>query len=128
MCWTIIRPSRLALLAAVLAVWLASLFRPATALAHANLVRTFPEANSVLQQSPAELRLSFTETPEAPLSEVRLLDRAGQRLDVVDRPRSDGSRGIPLEEGVDDQFVAAGFESKGGMTVPGEFVRHGSLL
>ena len=56
---------------------------PGQALAHANLVRSLPEANSVLDTAPSELRLWFSEAPEPRFSEVQLLNSSGQRVDAV---------------------------------------------
>jgi copper transport protein len=54
-----------------------------SAQAHANLIRSEPPGNSVLQTAPAEIRLTFTEPLEASFSSIRLRDVDG---DVVDTP------------------------------------------
>src|SRR5579871_5001403 len=51
-----------------------------TASAHANLVRSDPPANAVLDVPPAQIRLWFSETPEPGFSQVQLFDRAGQQI------------------------------------------------
>jgi len=48
--------------------------------AHANLVRSEPGANTVVDDPPAQLKLWFSETPELRFSEVKLYDRAGQEV------------------------------------------------
>lgn len=54
------------------ALWLA-----ASVQAHANLAHSNPTANAVLEDSPAEIRLWFTEELEADFSRFSLRDRAG---------------------------------------------------
>ena len=61
------------------------------ALAHANLVRSIPAANAVLDASPPELRLWFSEAPEPRFSEVQLLDRAGKPVVALGPLRPDPS-------------------------------------
>lgn len=58
-----------------------SLTGAVAALAHANLVRSEPATSSVLDASPAEVSLWFSEAPEPRFSEVRLLDGQGQSVD-----------------------------------------------
>ncbi|MBI4319349.1 MAG: copper resistance protein CopC [Chloroflexi bacterium] len=58
-------------------------------MAHASLVRSFPEANAVLDAAPRELRLWFSEAPEPRFSEVWLLDRTGRRVDGIGPLRPD---------------------------------------
>ncbi|MCC7447536.1 MAG: copper resistance protein CopC [Anaerolineae bacterium] len=48
--------------------------------AHANLVRSEPGANTVVDDPPAQLKLWFSETPEPRFSEVKLYDRMGQAV------------------------------------------------
>jgi copper transport protein len=52
-------------------------FWAGTALAHANLQSSDPAANAVLDQSPTEVTLTFTEPPEISLTSVRVLDTSG---------------------------------------------------
>ena len=49
--------------------------------AHANLVRSEPPPNSVLDEPPARVTIWFTEPLEASLSEIRVLDSTGTALD-----------------------------------------------
>lgn len=53
-----------------------------TVLAHANLIRAVPEPNSVLDRSPAEIRMWFTEPLEARFSKISLRDREGNILNT----------------------------------------------
>ena len=48
------------------------------ALAHAYLVQSEPAAGTVLDAAPSQLRLGFSEQPEARFSDIRLLDTSGQ--------------------------------------------------
>jgi copper transport protein len=57
----------------VLAVWIVS-----PAKAHANLIRSVPEAGAVLAQSPTEIVLEFSETLDPAVARVELLDSSGQ--------------------------------------------------
>ncbi len=51
--------------------------------AHANLVRSEPGANAVLDNPPNQLKLWFSETPEPHFSEAKLFDRSGQEVKGV---------------------------------------------
>src|SRR5437879_12762333 len=57
--------------------------------AHANLVRSDPPANAVLDVSPTQIRLWFSEAPEPGFSQVQLLDRAGQQIQGIGTLRAD---------------------------------------
>ncbi|BDT59142.1 hypothetical protein MasN3_26360 [Massilia varians] len=61
-------------LAAAAAV--ATIAAPA-ALAHAKLLASSPQANSVVSTAPAEVRLQFNEPLELPFSKVKLVDEKG---------------------------------------------------
>jgi copper transport protein len=65
-----------ALLAALLAIVLA----PASAGAHAGLTASDPAAGADLGASPTVVRLTFSEQPEASLSQVRLLGADGSEI------------------------------------------------
>ncbi|MHB1132827.1 MAG: copper resistance CopC/CopD family protein [Chloroflexota bacterium] len=69
---------------------------PTLAYAHANLVRSSPAANAILAESPKELRLTLSEPPELRLSDVRVLDRAGQRTTAPGQPRLETGAGAML--------------------------------
>src|SRR5829696_5178166 len=68
------RFSALALLILVLSILF--LGNPAPTLAHAKLFRTMPEANSLLDTSPAEIGLYLSEAVSLDFSTVTLYDRA----------------------------------------------------
>ncbi len=57
---------------------------PASAKAHANLVESDPAVNSVLPDSPQRVAITFTEPLEPALSEIRVLDAQGRRVDSED--------------------------------------------
>ena len=52
--------------------------------AHANLVESDPAVNSVLPDSPERVTIRFTEPLEPALSEIRVLDAQGRRVDSGD--------------------------------------------
>ena len=54
--------------------------RPRSAYAHANLIRSNPRANEVLETAPSELRLEFSESVEVRFSQVQVLDKTGQSV------------------------------------------------
>src|SRR5579872_2915266 len=66
------RPSLV--LGATLALGLALLAAPATALAHANLARSDPASNADLAAAPVRVQLWFTERPEVTLTTVQVYD------------------------------------------------------
>ena len=76
------RPAALWLPLSVLLTLLA--LAPASAEAHANLVESDPAVNSVLPDSPERVTIRFTEPLEPALSEIRLLDAQGRRVDSGD--------------------------------------------
>ncbi|HZA24918.1 MAG TPA: copper resistance CopC family protein, partial [Dehalococcoidia bacterium] len=53
-------------------------------LAHANLVRSEPAANSVLDRPPDRVVIWFTEPIEAGFSEIQVLNSQGERVDKGD--------------------------------------------
>jgi copper transport protein len=62
------------------AVW----FSVPVVLAHANLVRSEPAANSVLDRPPDRVVIWFTEPIEAGFSEIQVLNSQGERVDKGD--------------------------------------------
>ena len=52
--------------------------------AHALLVRSNPEANAVLEQSPAQIELFFSETLETELSSITVYDSNNLIVDAGD--------------------------------------------
>ncbi len=59
-----------------------------SALAHALLVRSNPEANATLDRAPAQVDLFFSETVDPAFSTIKVLDANGQAVDNGD-PRVD---------------------------------------
>ena len=55
---------------------------PAKADAHANLAESYPPPNSTLESAPDTVSITFTEPIEKALSEIRVLDRSGARVDA----------------------------------------------
>lgn len=56
---------------------LACALSPASAFAHAHLLKAEPSENSVLKKAPAEIVLSFSEPLEAAMSKVEVMDSGG---------------------------------------------------
>ncbi len=75
---TILRAAAIVLIVAAFALM------PGRAAAHANLAESEPAANSVLETSPERVVIRFTEPLEAALSEIRVLDSQGERVDLGD--------------------------------------------
>src|SRR5258708_9034427 len=59
--------------------------------AHANLIRSDPPANAVLDTPPAQVRLWFSEAPEPGFSQVQLLDRTRQQIQGVGTLHADAA-------------------------------------
>src|SRR5260221_9537951 len=57
--------------------------------AHANLVRSEPAANAVLDTPPTQLKLWFSEVPEPGFSPIQILDRNGTPIDGVGTVHAD---------------------------------------
>ena len=83
---SLMRPGRrvAAALVSVFGIFLALLWLPQAALAHANLARAAPAPNSVLDAAPDQVVIWFTEPIEPKLSEIRVLDSLGSRVDEGD--------------------------------------------
>ena len=71
------------LLAAVVAASVLILMGGAAA-AHANYVKSNPASDAQLTKPPTEVRITFSETPDARGSDVAVLDTSGKRLDNRD--------------------------------------------
>ena len=81
-----------------------ALWGTGTAVAHANYVKSNPAADARLQRAPTEVRVIFSEPPEAKTSEIQVLDTAGKRVDKGDTSASDDQNGLrvsltPIGEG-----------------------------
>ena len=76
-------PRRVFAFAAALIIAAAALaLFPAKADAHANLAEAYPPPNSTLESAPDRVSITFTEPIEKALSEIRVLDRSGKRVDA----------------------------------------------
>ena len=70
------------------AVWLIGLvvfygaWMASPALAHAELVRSIPEANAILDHSPAQIELFLSEPIEAAFSQIKVFDTNGHEVDA----------------------------------------------
>ncbi|HUQ42520.1 MAG TPA: copper resistance CopC family protein, partial [Candidatus Limnocylindrales bacterium] len=56
------------------------LLQGGVATAHANYVKSNPASDARLAKSPSEIRVTFSETPDAAGSDLAVLDSAGKRL------------------------------------------------
>ena len=76
---------------------------PRPAGAHATFDRSDPQPNSVLAESPAEIRIWFTEPLEENESSVRLFDQAGNEVPNLTSERGDGTKSlvVPLPDPLD---------------------------
>ena len=70
-----------AVVLAVAGVLVALLWPTGAVLAHANLAKAVPSPNSVLDEAPERVVIWFTEPIEPSLSEIRVLDSLGARVD-----------------------------------------------
>ena len=123
---SLMRPGRrvpAAVVLAVIGIFLALLWLPQAALAHANLARAVPSPNSVLDAAPDQVVIWFTEPIEPKLSEIRVLDSLGSRVDdgasFVD-PNDTTAMSVGLEAIPDGVYTVAW---KNVSTVDGHRVR-----
>src|SRR4051812_39947465 len=73
----------------------------AAAWPHAGVVRSSPLAGSRLGASPTSVALTFSEQPEASLSEVRVLDRGGREVQIgraTAVPGEPGGLSVPVRQ------------------------------
>jgi len=75
-------------LRALILALLLALLTAGSALAHANLVRSNPAANAVLDQAPAQITLEFSEAVDPHLSKIEVLFADGTVVDGSDTTRS----------------------------------------
>ena len=119
---------RLTLAAAALGLalwWMSGPEQPA--MAHANLADARPAPNSVLETAPETVIARFTEPIEAGLSEIRVLDASGARVDEGDTtvdPNDPTAMSVGLEPLGSGTYTVAW---KNVSTVDGHLVR-GSFL
>jgi copper transport protein len=76
---------------------------PRVADAHATFDRSDPQPNSVLAESPTEIRIWFTEPLEFDESSVRLFDQGGNEVPNIESQQGDGDKSmvVPLPEPLD---------------------------
>jgi copper transport protein len=65
-----------------------------TATAHANYVRSNPASDARLVKAPTEVRIEFSEPPDAKGSEIQVLDTSGKRHDRRDVAPSGDPNGL----------------------------------
>lgn len=65
-------------------VFCISLVWPSTVLSHASLVKSVPARRAHIFQSPPQIQLWFSERLEARFSSLRVIDSAGNRVDLND--------------------------------------------
>ncbi len=116
------------ILACLLGVGLAvALATPPAVLAHANLASAEPAPNSVLNEAPARVVVRFTEPIEPGLSEIRVLDAGGGRVDdgeSIHDPNDPAGLSVGLAPLSDGTYTVAW---RNVSTVDGHLVR-GSFL
>ncbi len=76
---------------------------PGLAGAHATFDRSDPQPNSVLAQSPSEIRIWFTEPLEFDESSVRLFDQGGNEVPDIESRQGEGDKSlvVPLPAPLD---------------------------
>jgi len=100
---------RIARVAIGLCVGLAVLSAPQQASAHSDLISTEPAANAVLSVAPTEIVLRFSETVDVTDDAIRLVDSAGDSVDLaaLEQPRGDTVVARPIDALEDGTFVVA---------------------
>ncbi|WPR52158.1 copper resistance protein CopC [Streptomyces sp. S399] len=101
------------LLAVVLAA-LAVLAGAGSAGAHAALTGSDPQQDSVVEQAPKEVSLTFSEQIAVDEDAIRVLDPSGNRVDTEEAPRSLGSGGaqyaVKLRAGLPDGTFTVAYQ------------------
>ena len=75
---------RIPLVVAIVALLAILALMPGRVAAHANLAESDPAANSVLDAPPERVVIRFTEPLESALSDIRVLNSLGERVDLDD--------------------------------------------
>jgi copper transport protein len=78
-------------------VALATTIVASPAQAHAELIDSTPAADSVLEESPAAIVLTFSESVDIVDDSIRLVDPAGEAVDVGPVRRDGGSRTVAVD-------------------------------
>ena len=94
---------RIVVVAVLAAALVAALAAPAAA--HAELIRSDPAPGAVLQRSPAEIVLTFTESVEAQGGAIRVFDTDGERVDQGGADASGSTVRMPLPDLGDGSYV-----------------------
>ena len=63
-----------------------------TALAHALLLRSIPEANAAIDRAPAQVELLFSERLDGSFSKIAVLDSTGKTVDKEPKWRTPGTK------------------------------------
>ncbi len=104
----------LPVLLAVLLAGLAVLAGAGSAGAHAALTGSDPQQDSVVEQAPKEVALTFSEQIAVDEDAIRVLDPAGNRVDAEETPRSLGSGGaqyaVKLRAGLPDGTFTVAYQ------------------
>jgi copper transport protein len=119
------RPRRIPWLLLVAAV--VGLLAPALAAAHASLIRSAPSDGQVVEDSPDEVTLTFTEPVETALGAVRVYDSDARRVDAdaTTRPaRASARAAIPETLANGTYTVSWRVVSTDGHPIEGAFVFH----
>lgn len=116
-----------ALLLVVAVLWASVVVHTGTAFGHANQARSAPSPDSVLEEAPTRVAIWFTEPIEPDLSDIRVLDSQGARVDD-DESLVDPADGTAMSAGLkplpDGTYTVAW---KNVSTIDGHLVR-GSFL
>lgn len=118
-----LRPRALAALAILCGVLI---FGTAPAGAHAIVISVTPEPDAVLQQSPEEIKLSFSETISIPAQGIRLFDPSGREvsgLTAVARGHTMSAK-VPMLKADGSYTVAWKAVSDDGHAVSGAYLFH----
>ncbi|MFE7672518.1 copper resistance protein CopC [Streptomyces albidoflavus] len=103
----------LPVLLAVLLAGLAVLAGAGSAGAHAALTGSDPQQDSVVEQAPKEVSLTFSEQIAVDEDAIRVLDPAGNRVDTEEAPRSLGSGAqyaVKLRAGLPDGTFTVAYQ------------------
>ncbi|MFD5026181.1 copper resistance protein CopC [Streptomyces sp. NPDC058373] len=104
----------LAVLLAVVMAGLVVLAGAGSAGAHAALTGSDPQQDSVVEQAPTEVSLTFSEQIAVDEDAIRVLDPSGKRVDTEEAPRSLGSGGaqyaVKLHAGLPDGTFTVAYQ------------------
>jgi copper transport protein len=106
-------PARLGPLVVVAVVLATALFLVGTASAHAELVSSSPANQAILDESPAEILLTFTEGVDPIVDSIRLVDATGAEVALGDVGQSGGDDTLDaaVPESLDDGTYVVGWQA-----------------